>query len=189
MYQGILLLVCSLAFIWAFRQTLAQHKVRIRDSFYQGLYPLAVFFLVFLLLCVQLLPLILGSSLYGTVVSNGIVVYWWEKAIFIAVFAVAGLWSLRMVTASVFALYVATLPEMTPLAAYRSARKLVYGRRLLIWRKIIFLPAALLLLAALIEVPLIFLLTPVAVWVFFGLSVIALPIVHGYLYNLYREML
>jgi len=188
-YQTLLLLVFSLAFIWALRQTLAKHKVRVRDSFYQGLYPLAVFFLVFLLLCVQLLPLVLGSSLYGTVVSNGIVVYWWEKAIFIAVFALAALWSLRMVTASIFALYIATLPDMTPLAAYRSARQLVYGRRLLIWRKIIFLPVVLVLLAALVEVPLIFLFTPAAVWMFFVLGIVALPVVHGYLYNLYREML
>lgn len=94
-----------------------------------------------------------------------------------------------MITASVFALYIATLPDMTPLRAYRSARQLVYGRRLLIWRKFLFLPAALLVLAAVIEVPFILFITPLAVWTFFIVGVVALPVVHGYLYSLYREML
>jgi len=189
MYQSVLLLVCSLAFIWAMRQTLAKHKVRIRDSFYQGMYPLVPFFLVFLLLCVQMVPLVLGGNLYGAVVSNGIAVHLWEKAMFLAVYLLAVLWSLRMITATIFALYIVTLPDMTPLRAYRSAKQLVYGRRLLVWRKLIFLPFVLLLLAALIELPLILVFTPLAVWVFFVCTTLALPLVHGYLYNLYREML
>jgi hypothetical protein len=189
MYQSVLLIICSLAFIWALRQVLANHTVRIRDSFYQGMYPLVPFMLTFLLLGVQLLPLVIGGSLYSTVISNGIAVHFWEKTLWLVLFIGLGLWSLRMITASVFAVYITTLPDMTPLRAYRSARQLVYGRRLYIWRKLIFLPVVLLLLAAAIELPLILFLTPVAAWIFFALSMLALPIVHSYLYNLYREML
>lgn len=188
-YQSVLLIVCSLAFIWMLRQVLARHEVRIRDSFYQGMYPLVPFLLVFLLLCVQLVPLTVGGVVYSSVTANGIAVHVWEKVFWLALFVGLGLWSLRMVTASVFALYVVTLPDMTPLKAYRSARSLVYGRRLLIWRKLIFLPVVLLVLAAIIMLPLILYVTPVAEWVFFALSMLALPIVHSYLYNLYREML
>ncbi len=188
-YQSILLIICSLAFIWALRQVLASHKVRIRDSFYQGMYPLIPFMLTFLLLGIQLLPLAIGGGLYSTVISNGIAVHLWEKGLWLTLFIGLGLWSLRMITASVFAIYITTLPNMTPLHAYRSARQLVYGRRLYVWRKLIFLPVVLLLLAAVIELPLILFLTPVAEWVFFALSMLALPIVHSYLYNLYREML
>lgn len=188
-YQTILLLVCSLALIWALRQVQAGHKVRMRDSFYSGMYPLIPFLLVFLLLSLQLVPLIVGAGIYSTLVTGGIAVHAWEKLLWITLFAVLAFWSLRMVTATIFAAYVVTLPDMTPLRAYRSARQLVYGRRLLLWRKLIFLPVALLLLAALIELPLILYVTPVAPWVFFALSMLTLPIVHSYLYNLYREML
>lgn len=188
-YQSILVVICSLAFIWALRQVLANHRVRIRDSFYQGMYPLIPFMLMFALIGLQLVPLGIGGSLYALVTANGIAIHFWEKALFIVLFIVLGLWSLRMVTASMFAMYIATLPDMTPLRAYRSAKKLVYGRRLLIWRKLIFLPVIMLVLAALIELPLILFLTPVAEWMFFILSMVALPIAHGYLYNLYREML
>lgn len=188
-YQSILLIVCSLAFIWALRQVVAKHQVRIRDSFYQGMYPLVPFLLLLLIIGVQLLPLVIGGSLYSTVISGGIAVHFWEKAMWLALFIVLALWSLRMITSSLFALYIVTLPNMTPLRALRSAKQLVYRRRLLIWRKLIFLPIILLLLAVIIELPLILFATPLAAWVFFGLSMIALGAVHSYLYNLYRELL
>jgi hypothetical protein len=188
-YQTIALTVCSLAFIWALRQTQAKHDFRIRDSFYQGMYPLVPFLLVLLIIGLQLLPLVLGGSLYGAVVSNGIAVNVWEKLLFGAIFLALGLWSLRMITSSIFALYIVTLPDMAPLKAIRSAKQLVYGRRLLIWRKLIYLPIILLLIAVAVELPLILLLTPVAVWVFFAISMAALGVVHAYLYGLYRELL
>lgn len=188
-YQTILLVVCSLAFIWALRQVVGKHDVRIRDSFYRGMYPLVPFLLLFLIIGLQLLPLAIGGGLYSMVISGGIAVHVWEKALWLLLFVVLGLWSLRMVTASIFAVYIVTLPDMTPFRALRSAKQLVYGRRLLIWRKLIFLPVILLLLAALIEIPLILFWTAGAAWVFFALSMCALPLVHTYLYNLYREML
>jgi len=188
-YQFILLLVCSLAFIWALRQTLAKHTVRVRDSFYRGMYPLIPFLLVLLLIVVQLLPLTIGGGLYSAVALNGIAAHWWEQALWLALFIILGLWSLRMISASLFALYIVTLPDMTPLLAYRNAKSLVYGRRLLIWRKLIFMPIVLFLVAMTIELPLIFYATPAAPWVFFVLSMLVLPLAHGYVYNLYREML
>lgn len=188
-YQSVLLIICSLAFIWALRQVLAKHQVRIRDSFYQGMYPLVPFLLLFLVIGLQLLPLVIGGGLYSTVIGNGIAVHAYEKAFWLVLFIGLGLWSLRMITGSLFALYIVTLPDMTPLSALRSAKQLVYGRRLLIWRKLIYLPVILLILAAIIEFPLILFVTPLAAWVFFGLSMVALAVVHSYLYNLYRELL
>ena len=188
-YEAILLVLCSLAYIWALRQTLAGHKVRVRDSFYQGMYPLVTLLLVFALLSLQLLPLAAAGGLFTLNQIGGFTVHWYEWVIYIAVELALAFWSFRMVTATVFALYIVTLPGMTPLRAYRNARRLVYGRRLLLWRKLIFLPTIIILLTLLIEVPMILWLTPLASWTFFIITMVALPIVHGYLYNLYREML
>jgi hypothetical protein len=188
-YQVTLLIVCSLAFIWALRQSTAHNKVRIRDSFYQGMYPLVPLLLVIGLIAVQLIPLAAGGGLYAVAISHDIAVNWAERLAFFAIFIGLGLWTLRMVTASIFAIYIVTLPDMTPLRAYRSARDLVYGRRLYIWRKILFLPFVLSLLVLIIMIPLIMWLTPVAEWTFFALTMISLPLVHSYYYNLYREML
>jgi hypothetical protein len=188
-YQTVLLVVVSLAFIWALRQTAAGNRPRIRDSFYLGMYPLVPFLLVLLTIGVQLIPLAIGSFLYSTLVTNGIVIDGGEKLLAGVLCAIPVLWSLRMITASAFALYIVTLPEMTPMKALRSARELVYKRRLLLWRKFILLPVVLLVVAIIIEIPLIVWLTPLAEWAFFVYSMLALAFVHGYMYNLYREML
>jgi len=188
-YQYLLLLVCSLAFIWVLRQISAQHTVRIRDGFYNGMYPLVPFILVLFVLCLQLLPLLISLTLLSFVLSNGIVGNLWELALFVIPTVLLCYWSLRMVTSSVFAAYIVTLPDMTPLHALRSAKKLVYGRRLVLFAKLLFLPMALLVLACAVELPLILFVTPLAPWMFLVLSVVAFAVVHGYIYTLYRELL
>jgi len=189
MYQYLLLTVCSLAFIWALRQVIAKDKVRVRDAFYLGMYPIIPFLLVIVCIGVQLLPMALSGGLYVLVAVNQIAIGFWEKSLFFLFFAGMSFWSLRMITSSVFAVYITTLPEMTPMRALRSAKQLVYGRRMLVWRKVIFLPIVLLLLAIVIEIPLILFATWLAPWMLFLLGMVALPVVHSYLYNLYREML
>jgi hypothetical protein len=188
-YQTILLILVSLAFIWALRQTTAGHRPRLRDSFYLGMYPLVPFLLVLLAIGVQLVPLAIGAYVYGAVVAGGIATDAGEQLLIGLLCAVPAWWSLRMVTSSAFALYIVTLPDMTPMKALRSARELVRKRRLLVWRKFILLPVVLLLAAIIIEVPLIFWLTPLAEWAFFVYSMLAPAFVHGYMYSLYREML
>lgn len=133
-YQTVLATIASLAIIWALRQVMANRVVRVRDGFYQGMYPLVQFVLVLCLLGLQLIPLVVGTSLWSTVVGGGIAVHVWEKICWGILCAFGAWWSLRMITATVFALYIVTLPDMTPLRAYRNARQLVYGRRLLVWR-------------------------------------------------------
>ncbi|HSX43337.1 MAG TPA: hypothetical protein VLF59_04595 [Candidatus Saccharimonadales bacterium] len=188
-YQYLLLLVCSLAFIWLLRQLTAQHTVRIRDGFYSGMYPLVPFILVLFIVCLQLLPLLISTTLLSFIFSNGIASTIWEQILFIVPTILLSYWTLRMVTASVFAVYIVTLPDMTPLRALRSAKQLVRGRRLNLFAKLLFLPFALLLLACLVELPLILFATPVAPWMFLVLSIVAFAVVHAYLYTLYREML
>src|SRR6185369_11168426 len=116
----------------------------------------------------QLVPFAVGGAAYSTVLTAGIAVSAFEKTLWFMLFVLLGLWSFRMVTASIFALYIVTLPDMTPLRAYRSARQLVHGRRLLLWRKLLFLAVALLLLAAIIEIPLILFATSWAVFAAFA---------------------
>jgi hypothetical protein len=94
-----------------------------------------------------------------------------------------------MVSSSVFALYIVTLPDVTPMQALRSARELVRHRRWSIARKVLFLPVSLLVIAAAIMIPVILLLTPASEWAFFVLSMFSLAVIHSYMYGLYRELL
>jgi len=189
LYQTILLVVCSLALIWVFRQTQAKKTVTTKTAFYNGMYPVIPFLGVLLIVGIQLVPASIGSYLYSTLVSTGIAVQPWEKLAAILVFVALLFWSLRMITASLFALYIVTLPDMYPLQAIRSAKKLVQGRRLLVWSKLIVLPLVILVSTSLFLVPFIFFAAPAAVWVFFITSSLWFGGIHAYLYTLYRELL
>jgi hypothetical protein len=188
-YQFFLAILTSLAIIWALRQLLAGTRFGVRDAYYRGMYPLVPFILVLIVIGLQLLPLLIGSSLYGTVMSNGIAASGLEHLLWGLLFVILALWSLYMLSASVLALYMVTLPDMTPLKALRSAKELVNQRRWTVLRKILWLPIVLLLVAAVVMVPIIVWLTPLSQWVFFVLTMFALLAVHGYLYTLYRELL
>jgi hypothetical protein len=188
-YQTILLIICSLAIIWIFRQSQAKKPVSMKAAFYQGMYPIIPFLLVLLVVTIQLLPLLTASYLFKALISNGVAVLWWEIMISYVVICTLAYSSLRMLTSSIFAFYIVTLPGMAPLQALRSARNLVFGRRLLIWRKFLLLPFVLVVATSLLVLPFMFIFTSVVSWLFFILSVFWFSISHGYLYTLYRELI
>ncbi len=188
-YQLFLDLIVSLAIIWSLRQVMAGHNISVKDAYYRGMYPLIPFVLVLIVIGIQLIPLLIGSLLYSTVINNGIAIAFIEKFIFILIFAVLALTSLYLISSSLFALYIVTLPDMTPIKALKSARKLVRYRRWTVLRKILALPVILVIVAAIIMLPIILIITPVAQWVFFLLTMFALVAVHSYMYILYRELL
>jgi hypothetical protein len=188
-YQGILLIIISLATIWGLRQVLTGDELRTRDTFYKGLTPLVPFILVLLVVGLQLLPLAFGSLIYSAAVSSSVLVSFTEKALFIIFFLLMAMLSLYMICSSLFALFVVTLPDMTPMRALRSARKLVLHRRFMVMRKVLFLPLALLVMAAIIMLPFLLLLAPIADWIFFALTMMGWVLSITYMYNLYRELL
>ncbi len=189
LYQSILIVIFSLVFIWSLRQVQAGHQIGLRDVFYKSMYPLIQFLLVLVVIALQLVPLLIGSALYTLVINNGIAVSGVERFVWALLFFMMALLSLYMLCSSLFALYIVTLPNMTPMKSLRSARELVRYRRWTILRKIIYLPVALLILGALVVIPVILIWAPAAQWVFFVGTMASLAIVHSYLYNLYRELL
>lgn len=190
-YQSILLVVVSLVLIWALRQSLAEKKpaVSVRDAFYKGLYPVIPFLLVLLVIGLQLLPLVIANFLYTVIFGGGLAVTAPEQWLWGLLLGLLALLSLYMIASSVFALYIVTLPDVRPIQALRSARDLVRYRRWVVMRKVMFLPVALLILAAAIVIPIIIISPAIAEWVFFILSMLGLAIVHSYFYQLYRELL
>lgn len=188
-YQLIIVLVISLVSVWALRETYANHKIRIRDGFYWGMYPLIQFFLVLLVIGLQLIPFALGVFIFGQVHATGVAVTWLETALWAVITFILALGSLYMLSSSILALYIVCLQGMTPMRALRSARQLVRGRRWLVLRRIIFLPFIMLVVAAVIVIPFILIVTAAAPWVFFVLSMSAVVVIHSYMYTLYRELL
>lgn len=188
-YQFFLFLIVSLATIWTARQVLAGHKVRPRDAFYKGMYPLIPFILVFVFVLVQALPLLIGGLIYSIVVGFGIATTGLELFLWGLLSLVLGIITVYMLCSSLFALYIVTLPDMTPWRALKSARQVVRYRRGQIFRKLIFLPVALFIAAAVVMLPLIWFVPVVAQWVFFAVSMVTLIVVNVYMYTLYKALL
>jgi hypothetical protein len=123
------------------------------------------------------------------VISKGIAVLLIEKIFWGLLCILLAATSFYMIIASVFALYVAALPDMTPVKALRSAGDMVRNRRWTVLRKILFLPLIVFTFSLIVMLPIILISTSVAVWVFFALTMVGLPVIHAYMYTLYRELL
>ena len=189
LYQSILLVVCSLALIWALRELRQKRAVTVKQSFYRGMTPLVPFLLVVLVIGLQFLPMTIGAYVYGIVTDYGIAVRGYEKLLALLLLVLGALWSFRMLTSSFFAPYAVTLPNMEPQRALREVRAVVEGRRLLVWRKILFLPLALIITIVLAISPFIVVAPVLAPWAFFLLSCGAFAVTHAFMFVLYRELI
>lgn len=188
-YQTVVVLVVSLATIWALRQILGGKKITIRDTFYRGMYPLIPFVLVLLYLGLLLIPALIGSFLYQTVFVGGLAVNMLENILWsLAVISLLALSAYWLCT-RIFALYIVTLPDVRPVAAIKAARKIVLYRRWSILRKLMFLPVAMVVIGAVILLPLIAVVPAAVQWVFILLSMVGLIFAHVYIYNLYKELI
>lgn len=188
-YQTLVVIIISLATIWALRQVLAGEKIQIRDAFYKGMHPLVPLVLVLLFLSLLFIPAAIAGFLFNVVLAGGLAVTVLEQVLWFALIVLLFSWSVYLVINRIFALYIVTLPDMRPMAAIKAARRLVYWRRWAIIRKLLFLPFALLVIGAVIILPLIVFVPAIVQYVFLALSMFALVLAHAYAYSLYKELL
>ncbi len=189
LYQMMFIIVSTLALIWLFRQQQAGNNVSMKDAFYRGMYPLVPFVLVLLVIILQAMPATIGSFLFTTVTSTGIAVNTFEQVIWLLLFLSTLILSLYMISASVIALFIVTLPEMTPMLALKKAKELVTFRRANVLGKVVILIILVGLFYVSIVFPSIFISAVLAQVTFFFLTVIMVPFVVAYLFVLYRELL
>lgn len=188
-YQVFIVIVLSLIIIWSLRQISSGRKLGIKEAFYNGTYALIPFVLVMFIVGLQLLPLIVGTWLFGAIFGSGIAVTFVEQSVIVLLTFLFVVLSLYMVTSSLFALYIVTLPDMTPMRALRSSRALVLHRRWQVLRKVLFLPVLLLIISGGIMTPFLFFLPVAAEAVFFIITMSVPLAVHTYMYSLYRSLL
>jgi len=189
MAQTVLLILESLVIIWALRQLLAGEKIKVKQAYYQATAPFIPFILVFIVIIQQLLPLVAGSAILSLVLVSAVATNALVTVVAYIVLGLLAAWSAYMISGSIFALYIVTLPNMQPRQALRSAKNLVHYRRWEVLRRLVFLPIAVLLLMAIIIVPVILIASFAVAISFFILSLLAVLFVHTYLYSLYRGLI
>jgi len=189
LYQGMLLIYISLVVVWIFRQSAAGQKPKAKQAFYNAAYPVIPMLLVMTVIFLQFIPGLIGGLLYSTVVGGGLAVTAFEKGLWLLLFILLAILSLYMICSSLFALYISTLPDMTPLKALRSARQLVLSRRFNVLRKLLAIPIVVLIVLLFVVVPTIYFAAAVAPWLYFVLMMAGLIFLHAYLFTVYRELL
>jgi hypothetical protein len=189
MMQSILLVIVSLAVIWALRHLLSGEEVKVKKAFYHGPASVIPFLIVMFFIILQLLPITIGAAVLAVVFSSAINTGTFLSIIFAIIFLLLTAWSIYMVSSSVFALYIVTLPNIDPREALKSAKNLVKLRRLQIIRRQLFLPLSLVLMIGVIMVPLLLVNNFLTVTAFFILSLSAIIYSHTYLYSLYKDLL
>jgi hypothetical protein len=150
---------------------------------------LVPFLLVIAVIIIQLLPVTIGATVLAAVSTSVFTGTAAASIVSTIAFILLAAWSIYMVSASVFALYIVTLPDIQPRQALRSAKDLVKFRRLAVIRKVFFLPLFILLAMGVIIIPLILYASAVVPTAFYLLSMLSILFVHAYLYSLYRGLI
>ena len=188
-YQLFFFLFFSLALIWAFRHALAKKSFRVRDAYYEGMYPLIPFGAVLCIAVLQLLPLIAATTLYQIILSTGVAATLVEALFWALLVLAVAIGSLYFLVRTIMAAYVVALPGMQPLQAYRHAKKLVAGQRWVIARKLVPLPIVLFVFVGLLVVPIIAIAPVLAQIALLLLGALCIVLAHAYLYNMYRQLM
>lgn len=128
-YGMFLFIIFSLAMIWLLRAMYEGKQVRVRDGFYRGMVGLVPVIIIYGIMVLQLLPMTLGGIVFSIVSLNGIAVNVVESAI-VWMFALGlMLLSAYFLASSIMAIYVVTLPDVSPMEALGQSKKIVKGRR------------------------------------------------------------
>ncbi len=200
-YAALIALLAWLTTVWLLRNILAGHAVKLRDGLYSAGSPLLSTFLVALLLVVQILPFSIAMIGYSAVSANGLLAAGGiESMLFWLAAALLTVISLYLITSTIFALVIVTLPGMYPFRAIKTAGDLVVGRRLRILLRFLWMAIGVVVTWVIIMIPVILIdlwlknLWPVINWVptipivMLTLSSLTIVWVSSYVYLLYRKV-
>ncbi len=189
-YQSTILIVFSLSFIWLIRKLhLRDSSATVKDAFYQGMRPLIPFLGVLIVMALELIPAGVSSLIFITAQSASVVSTEFETLAF-SVLAVLGfVLTVYLLVGSIFAPYIVTLPNMTPMTALRSSMRLLRIHRWVVLRKILAFFVVLLVLGFFLVLPFIIWIPRYAEIAFFVMGCSSFAVMHTFMYKLYRSML
>lgn len=188
-YQSVLIVIFSLVIIWALRKISTKEKIKPKQAFYRSTDQLIPFVLVILMIILQIVPVLLVSLILATVLSTIFVGGLTATILLLLIIVPLISSTIYMVSASFFALYIVTLPDMQPRQALRSAKKLVAFRRWPILRRFLIFMIFIALLYCFVMLPLILYVEFLVVPALLVLNSLLIYLTHSYFYNLYKGLL
>lgn len=153
--SGILILFTWLTTVWLLRAFLAGHTPGLRDGLYNSGAPVIPTFFLSILLLLQLIPAAIATIGISAAIPTGLIDQGVEAMLFWVVVLLLVVLSMYMISGTLFAMIVVTLPGMYPLHALKTANELVVGRRLRIMLRIVWMVIIVLLSLAVTIIPII----------------------------------
>lgn len=199
-YAGIITILTWLTCVWFLRNTLAGHKVKLRDGIYSAGAPIVSTAIIVVVFMVQLLPLALAAIGYSAASASGLLSGGVEAMLFWVVAVLLTLLSLYWITSTIIALVIVTLPGMYPFTALKVAGDMVVGRRARVMYRLLWAVLNIVIVWALIMIPIILIdswvkglwtaisWAPIVPVVLLALSSITIVFASAYVYLLYRKV-
>lgn len=189
-FQVSVLVIFSLAFIWLVRKLHKRNSdATVKQAFYQGMRPLIPFLIILGVLVLELLPAAIGSLLYVTAQSTNVTATETELLGITVVMILGLVMSIYLLSGTMFALYIVTLPKMTPITAIKASLRLLRIHRWIVLRKIVGFFVALIVLGFFLVLPFIIWIPQHAEIAFFVLGSCSFALTHTFLFKLYRSLL
>ncbi len=200
-YATIIVLLTWLSSVWLLRNILAGHKVKLRDGLYNSGSSILPTFLVSLVLLLQSLPIVIAIIGYNAALATGLLDGGIEAMLFwIAILSLLIL-SVYLMTSTVFALVIVTIPGMYPFKAIKTASDLVVGRRLRILLRFVWMALVVSVIWAIVLIPVILFdlwikglwaaisALPIVPITLLALSSLTVVWISSYVYLLYRRII
>lgn len=197
---GLVVFLTWLATVWALRNILAGHRVKVREAIYSSGSPVVSTVFVAFVLVFQLLPIALAILIHSAAIDSGLISGGVQEMTLWCVLILLGVLSLYWVTSTAVALVVVTLPGMYPFQAIRTAGDLVVGRRLRILLRLLWGMGVTIIVWVLLVIPIILFdswiktvwlviewlpIVPIAILIMSSLSIVWCA---AYVYLLYRKV-
>ncbi|MEK9195909.1 MAG: hypothetical protein AAB914_00925 [Patescibacteria group bacterium] len=188
-YQNFVTIVFMLATIWVVRQRTAGEKFGFRDIFYKSQYPFIQFLVVIFAIGLSMVPMMIAGFLYAVTITGGIAVTILEQGLWLFLCFLLVLLTLYVLVPCLIAMYVVTLPEVSPMTAIKSSWNLLADRRFAVGMRVVAGYIFVLVFIAILMMILSYLLTSASELIFYFLSFMSVLIINIYTYKIYRELL
>ena len=156
-FTVILFLVIWLVTIFLLRHIYADKTLKLRDALYNALGPIISTLLVFVVVCIQAIPIMLVAITYSAAVNTGFLSTPFYALIYFIFAALMCIWSVYMLSSSLIALIAVTAPGVYPMAALGTASDLIAGRRTHLVIRILYLVFVVAFIYAIVMLPIILL--------------------------------
>lgn len=193
-YGSFAAIIMNLALVWVIVRTQKGYIVGVKEAYYDGTAAMVRFLLVALVLVLQLLPFVVGATIFSAAVTDVTVSVGLPERLLVGLlWLILAIPTARWATKYCFALLLVSQPGVTPLQALRSSKQRVQGKSWKVFGR----------LTSLVAMSVLLIFIPTAIFYLFlpgtllliGLAVLqllvtvtVLPVFYLFLYRLYKGL-